>query len=236
MAQDSTSLALTQQLQGNPQFQAWVRTQTHLNPREALKNPQAQAMAAQLGIPIPPGYHVSLNGLVAKDDSIGSFLKQGALMAGATLAAGLGIPHLTGGNASDGSATDPGTDTKTASDSHLGSDLLNFGIDTGGGLLKGLGESLLQQKRQSYKGTANDPGTLLSHAGGQLDAFGAHLAAQPPPDLSGLNVATPPAFAGGGLPMPIGIQRRTAAPSAGGSNPQDLQQLQAALGILKGGR
>ncbi len=99
MAHDPTADALTQQLQASPQFQAWLRQQTHLNPREALKSPQAQAMAAQLGIPIPPGYHVSLNGIVAKDDSVGSFLKTGALLAGGTLAAGLALPAVLGGGA-----------------------------------------------------------------------------------------------------------------------------------------
>lgn len=162
------------------------------------------------------------------------------LIGGAAGATGAGTAATTAAATAPAAATIGKKVGDVAKDGlHWKDDLLDFGLDTAGGLLKGL--SL--QKRQSFAGGPNDPNDLLSQAGGHLDAFGSALQHQGVPDLSSLTVQHPPTFTGGGLPMPIGVSgqdqsagvtRRTNAPTAQPPNGGDLESLKASLRILGG--
>jgi hypothetical protein len=138
-------------------------------------------------------------------------------------------------------ATGAGVVTKKLG-STLGDKLLDLGLNTGAGLLQGYGESLLnpQQRRQSFAGGPNDPNRLASDISGQIASLRSRIASQSVPEIPMPDFSAP-TFTGGGMPMPIGllnrgmpgIQRR--ASTAPVNHPQDLQQMMAALGMLKGG-
>lgn len=155
--------------------------------------------------------------------------------------AGMSSMDLAGGgllSAAGKKAADVAKKKITGSGNSLTDDLINLGLDGAGGLLSGLGESLFQQKRQSFKGTANDPGTLLSKAGSDIDAYKNKVNSQTLPDLSNLTVQGLPTFTGGGLPSPIGVTggqpgvtRRTSAPMASLGD-GGFDQLRAALDLL----
>jgi hypothetical protein len=122
-----------------------------------------------------------------------------------------------------------------------GKDLLkDLALIGGGNFLNGLGDSLFQQKRNSFKGTAADPVNVLSGVQRRIEAAAGPLSdrafgpvstpsayAQNVPGLSGSD----PAYADRSLLTHTGVQRNASAMPMG-SPEDDLTQLQQAIRLL----
>lgn len=114
---DPTAEQLTAQLQQSPQFRQWwqQRAQQGVDPWHTVNNDEAKQAAAQFGIPIPEGYHVSLNGIVEKDEGLGKFLLKNGAIAGGVAGGAFALPALFGGGgAAAGTAAGSGIPPLTA--------------------------------------------------------------------------------------------------------------------------
>lgn len=206
-----------------------------VKPASTLQEWLAQMVRENPGYNLPEGFHVNADGTVAHDQR--SWLSDHAWLiplaaatggAGLALAGGIGGAAAAGGagagaaggaasGVAGGAAAGAGAGAAASLGSRVTDALLKYGIPAGLGFLGNAlsGSPYPSVNMGSFAGTGpdSDPTALLQAGVRNNRALMSHLT-----DIMGQDIKLPgapgglPTFAGGGLPMPIGVTNNKGVP------------------------